>query len=96
MNGRLLCLVVALAGSSPAASAELSLSLHFPDYYWDFTLTHDLIELRNLATVARLIVDSARERRESRGLHYNIDHPRRDDKNWKKDIVLKRGKGEFC
>ena len=54
-------------------------------YYWNFKISADLIELRNLACTAEIIIDSALKRRESRGLHYNHDFP---IKNKKKSTTI--------
>ena len=60
------------------------------EYYRNFIVTRDLIELRNIAVVAQIIVRCAKMRKESRGLHYNIDYPERDDRQWLKDTLISR------
>jgi L-aspartate oxidase len=59
-------------------------------YYWDFRITSDLIELRNLAAVAEMVVSCALKRRESRGLHYTLDFPESDDRFLKDTIIRRR------
>ena len=61
------------------------------DYYWNFKITQSLLELRNITQVAELIIRSAMSRRESRGLHYNIDCPAPCDL-FLKDTILESHK----
>lgn len=56
-------------------------------YYWDFRITADLLELRNLALVSDIIVESALQRKESRGLHYTADYP--ETQQEARDTLLK-------
>jgi L-aspartate oxidase len=71
-----------------AASRITMLREEIQQYYRDFFVTRDLLELRNIAQVAELIIRASRTRRESRGLHYNIDCPERDDLHWLRHTVL--------
>ncbi|MDP4198866.1 MAG: L-aspartate oxidase [Bacteroidota bacterium] len=58
------------------------------DYYRRTKVTVGLLELRNVAEIALLIVRSAMRRKESRGLHYTTDFPKTDDRHWKHDTIL--------
>jgi L-aspartate oxidase len=60
------------------------------EFYWDFKVTSDLLELRNIATVAEIIVRCALERRESRGLNFNLDYPNPDPALAQQDTILRR------
>ncbi len=60
------------------------------DYYWNFIVTSDLLELRNIATTAELIVRSALLRPESRGLNYNLDYPAANPEWAQRDTVLRK------
>jgi L-aspartate oxidase len=63
-------------------------------YYWDFLLTSDLVELRNIATVAELVIACAMSRKESRGLHYTVDHPATDPAR-AHDTIVRREDGSW-
>jgi L-aspartate oxidase len=60
------------------------------EYYWRYRVTSDLIELRNIALVSSLVIRCAMRRKESRGLHYNIDYPNTLKKFAKDTVLTKR------
>ncbi|MGC4090471.1 MAG: hypothetical protein QM756_21875 [Polyangiaceae bacterium] len=73
-----------------AARRVALLEQEIREYYWRHLVTRDLLELRNIATVAELIINSAMSRRESRGLHSTLDHTETSP-NFAADTVVKRG-----
>ncbi|MEM1158162.1 MAG: L-aspartate oxidase [Verrucomicrobiota bacterium] len=72
-----------------AASRLTLLHNEVNEYYWNFKVTADLLELRNLALVSSLIVECAMRRHESRGLHYTLDYPEKSSEV--QDTVLEAG-----
>jgi L-aspartate oxidase len=73
-----------------AQSRLAHLQQEIREYYWNFIVTSDLLELRNIATVAELIVRCALMRPESRGLHYNLDFPEANPEWAQRDTVLRK------
>ncbi|MEM7397298.1 MAG: L-aspartate oxidase, partial [Verrucomicrobiota bacterium] len=63
-------------------------------YYLDYEVTSDMLELRNITAVASLIIRSAQKRHESRGLHYTLDYPE-VDQAFARDTVIKDAPGGY-
>jgi len=73
-----------------AAARLRNLHAEIQEFYWNFTITEEVLELRNLVDVASLIVDCAMKRRESRGLHYTLDYLDPDEKRFQKETTMRR------
>ncbi|MFD0895704.1 L-aspartate oxidase [Luteolibacter ambystomatis] len=72
-----------------AATRLRNLKKEVREFYWGHRVNADILELRNLVTVAALIVDCAIRRKESRGLHFTLDHPQAVER-LKRDTILRK------
>jgi L-aspartate oxidase len=73
-----------------AAARLRNLKREVQEFYWNFKITSEVLELRNLVETASLIVECAIRRHESRGLHYTLDYPKLDDSRAPADTVVRR------
>lgn len=73
-----------------AAARLRNLKREVQEFYWNFRITSELLELRNLVETASLIVECAIRRHESRGLHYTLDFPEKDESRPPADTVVRR------
>ena len=72
-----------------AATRLQNLRQEVQEFYWDFKICSDLLELRNLVETASLIVNCAQLRDESRGLHYTLDFPKTKNSSQPQDTVIR-------
>ncbi|MFV0415059.1 MAG: L-aspartate oxidase [Chthoniobacterales bacterium] len=73
-----------------AATRLRNLHTEIQEFYWNFKITTELLELRNLVTVASLIVDCAISRKESRGLHFTLDYPETSERLAHRDTIRRQ------
>ena len=66
-----------------------NIRMEIDEYYSKHRVNSDFLELRNIAQIADLIIRSALSRKESRGLHFNSDHPKKNDL-FKRNTILKK------
>ncbi|MFZ9937779.1 MAG: L-aspartate oxidase [Luteolibacter sp.] len=72
-----------------AAARLMNLKKEVREFYWGHRVTADILELRNLVSAATLIVECALRRKESRGLHFTLDHPEPEER-YRCDTVIRK------
>jgi L-aspartate oxidase len=73
-----------------ALSHIMQIRMEIKEHMPKIPINSDLVELQGLALVAELIIRCAVQRKESRGLHYNVEHPHKDDANWLRDTIVSK------